>query len=201
MFSTLLSTLNSLIYTLLAFCVPLYFTVKSLLRQFTVSIVPSANINMDGNDDSEVPATFIESKPIFKTESLSSNSFMTTGNGSSSSSAWLYYWAILAVIHCFTGLYERTLLPIFGNSFLYYCAKFFALHWLSRDEAQASRSLWTAFLAPFAVKYEKDVDRFVQNCREQGRLMVTKSVASLREISIKNFKISSGAVKVPIKMD
>ena len=189
MLSALLSAFNSLIYTVLAFCIPLYFTVKALLRQYTVSIVAPtsfASACIQGNDDSEVPSSFIEPamvKPILKTESSGNfSSSASTPAPSSSSSAWLHYWAILAVLHCCTGLYERTFLPLFGNSFLYHCAKYFALYWLTRDEAQASRSLWTALVAPFAVKYEKEADRLVQNCREQGRQLFTKSVASLREI-------------------
>ena len=199
MFGALLSAVNSLIYTFLAFCLPAYFTVKSLLRQYTVSIVAPTSFasgSMNLEDDSEVPSNFIEPvKPLLKTETTS-YVVNSTVNSTNSSSAWLQYWAILAVLHCATGLYERVFLPLFGNSFLYHCAKYFALYWLTRDEAQASRTLWTALVAPFAAKYEKEADRLVQACRSEGRRLVTMSVASLRELSRKTS--TTGSVKVAI---
>ena len=203
MFGALLSAVNSLIYTFLAFCLPAYFTVKSLLRQYTVSIVAPTSFasgSMNLEDDSEVPSNFIEPvKSLLKTETTSyvSNTNVTPNAiPTNSHSAWLQYWAILAVLHCATGLYERVFLPLFGNSFLYHCAKYFALYWLTRDEAQASRTLWTALVAPFAAKYEKEADRLVQACRSEGRRLVTQSVASLREFSRKT--ASTGSVKVAI---
>jgi hypothetical protein len=188
MLDALLSAVNSVIYTTLAFLVPLFFTVKSLLRQYTVTIVAptsfaSASVDNAAEDESEVPSTFIEPSPsAFKTATVK------TDPTPSNTSAWLYYWAILALVHCFTGLYERLVLPFVGNSLLYHSAKYAGLYWLAKDEAQGSRALWTALIAPFAAKYEKDADQLVQLVKEQGKITLAKSVASLRQLKTKAIK-------------
>lgn len=211
MFSAVVSGFNSLLYTLLAFVLPLYFTVKALLRQYTVGIVPtsfaSASVNETecavpvSGEDSEVPASFIEAvnsnvnnfKATFNSTSVNSSAAVAAAP-SNSSAAWLHYWAILAVVHCFTGIYERIILPFVGNSVIYHCAKYAGIYWLAKDEAKASRALWTAVVAPFAAKYEKEVDRLVQVVGQQTRVMAAKSIASLRQIRARS-------VKIPLKVD
>lgn len=194
MFSALFSVINSLLYTTLAFLIPLFFTAKSLLRQYTVTIVAPTSFasaivdNAAGEDESEVPSRFIEpSVHGFKT----ANAFVVSPSSAAAAannSSWLYYWAILALVHCFTGLYERLVLPFVGNSFLYHSAKFAGLYWLAKDEAKASRALWTGLIAPFAVKYEKEADLFVQAVKEQSKITLAKSSASLRQLRSKTIK-------------
>lgn len=193
MFATLLSALNSLLYTTFAFLLPLFFTAKSLLRQYTVTIVAptsfaSASVDNAGEDESEVPSSFIEpSSNGFKASATSVVS-PSAAAASANSSSWLHYWAILALVHCVTGLYERLILPFVGNSILYFSAKYAGLYWLAKDEAKASRALWTAVIAPFAAKYEKEADLFVQVAKEQGKIAFSKSVASLRQLRTKTVK-------------
>lgn len=194
MFSALLSAINSLLYTTIAFLLPLFFTAKSLLRQYTVTIVAptsfaSASVdNAGGEDESEVPSSFIETSVNgFK----AANAFVASPSAAAASvnnSSWLHYWAILALVHCFTGLYERLVLPFVGNSLLYHSAKYAGLYWLAKDEAKASRALWTGLIAPFAVKYEKEADLFVQVVKEQGKITLAKSAASLRQLRSKTIK-------------
>ena len=92
------------------------------------------------------------------------------------------------MVHCFTGLYERLVLPFVGNSLLYHSAKYAGLYWLAKDEAKASRALWTGLIAPFAVKYEKEADLFVQVVKEQGKITLAKSAASFRQLRSKTIK-------------
>ncbi len=211
MFSAVVSGFNSILYTLLAFVFPLYFTVKALLRQYTVSIVPTSFASASVNEtdcavpvsveDSDVPASFIEAvnsnvnnfKSTFNSAAINSSAAVATAP-SISSAAWLHYWAILAVVHCFTGIYERIILPFVGNSLIYHCAKYAGIYWLAKDEAKASRALWTAVVAPFAAKYEKEVDRLLQVAGQQARVMAAKSIASLRQIRARS-------VKIPLKVD
>lgn len=193
MFSALLSALNTLIYTLLAFAFPLYCSIKALLRQYAVSIVAPTSFasgSVDNFDDSEVPSTFIHPTETLK-QGLSyslavSPSTITSTPQSQSATSWLHYWSLLAVIHCVTGLYELLLLPFLGNSLLYYTAKYSAIYWLARDDAKAARGIWTAVLAPFAAKYEKEADHIVQVCKSQGRVYLAKSITSLRQFSLKS---------------
>ena len=112
----------------------------------------------------------------------------TTSATPAGNSAWLHYWAILALVHCFTGLYERLVLPFVGNSLLYHSAKYAGLYWLAKDDARGAKTLWTAVIAPFAAKYEKDADQFVQIVKEQGKITFAKSVASLRQLKTKAIK-------------
>lgn len=192
MFATLLAALNSLLYTTFAFLLPLFFTAKALLRQYTVTIVAptsfaSASVD-NAQDESEVPSSFIEpSSNGFKASAASVVSPSATA-ASANSSSWLHYWALLALVHCVTGLYERVILPFVGNSLLYYSAKYAGLYWLTKDEAKASRALWTAAIAPFAAKYEKEADLFVQVAKEQGKIALAKSVASIRQLRNKAVK-------------
>lgn len=215
MFSSLLSALNSLIYTLLAFIFPLYWSIKGLLRQYTVSIVPveSGNVSVNGlssahtpsrnglsfgtdDDDSEVPSTFIETtetdKLIKTTESVcetTNNSMNSTHNNpSTSTSSWLHYWILLASIHCITGLYERVLLPLIGNSFFYYCSKYISIYWLAKNDAQAAQTLWTALIAPFVSKHEQAVDEFVQISIQQARANFAKSLVALHKLKLFKFQ-------------
>jgi hypothetical protein len=194
MFAALLATINSLLYTTLAFLLPLFFTAKCLLRQYTVTIVAptsfaSASVdNATGEDESEVPSSFIETSSNGFKSSITSIVSPSSTVASVNSSSWLYYWAISALVHCVAGVYELLILPFVGNSLLYYSAKYVGLYWLTKDEAKASRSLWTAIIAPFAVKYEKDADLFVQAVKEQGKIAFAKSVASLRQLRSKTIK-------------
>ena len=223
MFSALLSGLNSLLYTVLAFLFPLYFTIKALLRQYTVGIIvaptsfASASFNesegtmpASASDDSEVPSSFIEAiNPSVKaatvtttTNYISTLSIQSQSPSASpnSSSSWLHYWAILAVIHCFTGIYERILLPFVGNAFVYHCAKYAGIYWLAKDDAKAARALWTAAVAPIAAKYEKEVDRLVQISNQKARILAAKSIASIRKFSIQS-RTAASSVKIPLKVE
>lgn len=196
--ASVISGLNSLFYSLLAFVIPLFFTVKALLRQYTVGIMPtsfaSASVNVtkdDGQDDSAfIEAINPNTKPVSSSFTVSSTSAAELSP--SNAHAWLHYWAILAVIHCLTGIYELVVLPFVGNSFLYHCAKYAGIYWLAKDEAKASRALWTAVIAPFAAKYEKEADKLVRLANQNGRVFIAKSVASLRS------QLSTRSVKVPV---
>lgn len=185
MLSALISNVNSLIYTLLAFVIPLYFSIKALLRQYTVIIVQNGNniVTSSSNDDSEVPSTFITLQDTSKT-SADSNA-----GSPSVSSAWLHYWAIIAVVHCFTGIYERAILPIVGNSLIYHCAKYFGIFWLSKDDAIAARTLWNGLIGPFVSKYESDVDALIQDSKQKARALMAQSIKTLRSLSSKSQKI------------
>lgn len=184
MLSAILSSINSLIYTLLAFLVPLYFSIKALLRQYTVSIVPhSLPAAATTFDDSEVPSTFINAA---STDSEAKTAATTTNPASSSNSAWLHYWAILAVVHCFTGVYERIVLPLVGNAFIYHCAKYAGIYWLSKDDAIAARTLWNGIIGPFVSKYENDADLLIQNCKQKGRAALAHSIQVARNFASKN---------------
>lgn len=200
MLSGLISVVNSLLYTALAFIVPLYFTLKALLRQYSVSIVAptsfaSASIIHESSDDSEVPSVFIE--PVVESvkasinESFNKSSTLTSSTSSTCSTNWIYYWALLAVLHCLTGAYERVLLPLFGNALLYYSAKYAAIYWLAKEDARVARSLWNSLLAPLVAKHEKDVDRAVQVCGEQGRALFAKSINTLRQTRSKLIKVKA----------
>ena len=203
--STFLSVLNSLVYTTLAFIIPLFFTVKALLRQYTVSIVeveaegedesvseasPSPGRIYNTGDDSEVPSSFIEAAPI---ETVKSTAPVTSSNVNipatpAISSNWLHYWTILAVLHCVTGVYEAVILPLLGNTLFYHCAKYALIYWISRNDAQASKSVWTALVAPIAVKYERDADGLVQSVKDQSRVVAARAVRAIKNYSVKTMK-------------
>ena len=119
MFASLFTALNALIYTLLAFIFPLYWSIKGLLRQYTVIIVPvesgsgveggsevprahtgTGNVHFGNDDDSEVPSTFIkattETDKLIKTTELGceaiNNSMNSIHNNKAPTSASASAW-------------------------------------------------------------------------------------------------------------
>lgn len=195
--NSLIQTINALLYTLLAFLVPLYWTCKSILRQYTSVIIATSAQPIESEElevemnDMVVPSTFTEEKSKVESysaavSSSSSNATPQTQTPTSTqipqSRQWLYYWSLLAIVHCFTGIYERVLLPLVGNSFLYRCTKFAGIYWLAANDAYGAQVTWNSFVGPLVSKHEKDVDALVALLSRHVRQASAKAVTAAKSV-------------------
>ena len=199
MLGKLISALDALIYTFLAFIVPFYWTCKALLRQFThstamplpslveESIVPQT---AEAEDDGEVPMTSIPSsfassdaKPVASINAPIASTSASTSNQLNQSVLvnWLYYWALLSVFHVLTGAYELAIIPLLGNSFLYRLGKLGVLVWMNHDANGApARLAWNSLVGPLVSAYERDVDALIARCQVALRTGAARAFASGR---------------------
>lgn len=220
MLGKLISSLDSLIYTFLAFIVPLYWTCKALLRQFTHSAAvasktaapvgeeeesvvfnqaaaAAAAAETDDIEMSSIPVSFSPSKP--RTAAAPAAETVQNAAAQSVLVNWLYYWALLSVFHVSTRAYELLLLPLLGNSVLYRLGKLGVLAWMNHDgTGTPARLAWNSVLGPVVSAYERDVDACVARAQVAIRASVARFYASGREFVKAKFAAEESACASPV---
>lgn len=217
MIGKLISAVDALVYTFLAFIVPFYWTCKALLRQFThsetlsaskkttslvetnqeedESIVPTTANEEEDIEFTTIPASFTSlQKPTAATSAASNQPQIqaSTVNGNQSFLVnWLYYWALLSVFHVCTRLYELIVIPLLGNSMLYRFGKLGVLLWLNHDASGApARLAWNSVIGPLVSKYESDIDALVAAAQFKARSAVLSCYSAAREFVQSKFILS-----------
>lgn len=228
MIGKLISAVDALVYTFLAFIVPFYWTCKALLRQFTHSeplIVPKQASVVEANEEEEsivptaaaaneeediefttIPASFTS---LQKPTPAASNQAQTQSSPSSATGHqsflvnWLYYWALLSVFHVCTRLYELIVIPLLGNSMLYRFGKLGVLLWLNHDASGApARLAWNSVIGPLVSKYEQDVDALVAAAQYKARSAALNCYSAARDFVQSKFILSEEApIETELKND
>jgi hypothetical protein len=160
--------LDSVVYTVLGFMVPLYWTCKALLRHFTSSAVASRDRVSAAADEAEVPVSPASSTDMFTPIGVA----VSEGKGALSAPGpvagetvanWLYYWCILSALHLALGVYGVLFVPLFGPSTLVRVGKLVLLGWLGGSpDARAARWTWHVVIGPVVAKHEADVDVLIR---------------------------------------
>lgn len=192
--------LDRLLYTVLGFVVPLYWTVKALLRLFTSAAVPlRADALVPGaEDNATVPDDFPGLSPITLSAALEKGAgapFSASAGSLAGTAAqtvvtnWLHYWCVLAGVHLLVALYGLLVAPFFGYSLLVRVAKLALIGWLATGpDAEAARWMWTSFVAPVAAKHEADLDALVAWAASQSRAHALSATARTRALFSKKVK-------------
>ena len=222
MLGKLISAIDALIYTFLAFVVPFYWTCKALLRQFTHSAAVSTTskpvitvttaaaeaeeeslvsvVSAQATEEVEftsIPASF---SSLSKPQSTSLSTTASTSANASSQNVlvnWLYYWALLSVFHVLTGAYEVVIVPVLGNSILYRLGKLGLLLWMNHDASgNPARLAWNSVVGPVVSAYERDVDALVARGQVLLRSGAVRVYASGRAFVTSKFSPVEPELKV-----